>query len=335
MRQDLLKEKCERLSDLQNLERSYRLHEKPAITNCNDEGLSGKGIAFNPLPGFHFGICDLTQLRSPLHTDFWVDEPTLMVILVLKGSSVHTFKTKKFPAHALQESMYLIGYCDNISLEMFFPEQGNYSHIAFFVQESALRAYLGESSHHLIRSRIDAAAECSASGAAITGIAVPELLVQAWQFLDWQEDKDILQLRCAALNCFAKFFANPATLNSASSPVISEQDKNRIIKLKRYIEKDFLTIDSAVSICALCDMSFSKANRLFKELYSTTIANYVRDCKMRHAYSLLADRKCNVSECAFEVGYSNISHFIHVFKKCYNITPKTAHRLGSEKHAMS
>ena len=333
MEQELYKEKCESLRDLQRIEKAYKLHEKPTINMCNEGRLNGKGIMFHPLPGFHFGICDMALAEAPLLVDFFLDQPSIIVILVLKGAATYTLKTKEFPAFSLHENMFLLGRCDNILLEMFFPEQECYSHLTFFIQESALRAYLGDSSYQLVRDRIDGASGGEVSSAVATGIAMPELLIQARQFQEWRGDEESLQLRCAALDCFARFFTHNATLEPPASSFICEQDKNSMAKLKANIEKHFLTINSAADICASCGMSFSKANKLFKALYCTTVASYIHQCKMVHAYTLLTNHKCNVSECAFELGYANISHFISVFKKCYNITPKAVMRMPGSTSA--
>ena len=329
MKQELALE-IEMFSDLQRFAVVAGLHEKPEIMASDEDGMDSRGIMFDPLPGFHFGVCSATHVRTPQLANFFLDEPTFMVILVMEGSSSYTFKTRGGPSFTLQKNMFLLGYWDNVALDMLFPEQDSYSHIAFYIRELALKSYLGESSHSLILERIFAAAPGTASGAAATGLASPELLIQARQFLDWQEERDLLGLRCATLDCFAKFFSNPSVLEESTSPFIYEQDKKRMAKLKEDIEENFLTIETATDICASCGMSFSKANKVFKALYSTTIANYIHHCKMAHAYSLLVNRKCNVSECAFEVGYSNISHFIAAFKKSYRITPKAATRMRPE-----
>jgi AraC-like DNA-binding protein len=45
---------------------------------------------------------------------------------------------------------------------------------------------------------------------------------------------------------------------------------------------------------------------------------------------MLKERKMNVSQCAFAVGYSNVGHFISAYKKLYGITPKQTMRQMQE-----
>lgn len=42
---------------------------------------------------------------------------------------------------------------------------------------------------------------------------------------------------------------------------------------------------------------------------------------MEKAYLLIRDGSCNVSQAAFTVGYSNISHFSEAFKNYHGISP--------------
>jgi AraC-like DNA-binding protein len=60
----------------------------------------------------------------------------------------------------------------------------------------------------------------------------------------------------------------------------------------------------------------------FKELYGNTIASYVLAKKMELARKLLDHQQLQVNEVAYDLGYSNPSHFIAAFKKQYGMTPK-------------
>lgn len=60
----------------------------------------------------------------------------------------------------------------------------------------------------------------------------------------------------------------------------------------------------------------------FKQIYGDTVFNFLWEYKMEYARRKLDTRKYNVSEVAYEVGYSTPSHFIAAFKKKFGITPK-------------
>lgn len=60
----------------------------------------------------------------------------------------------------------------------------------------------------------------------------------------------------------------------------------------------------------------------FKELYGNTIYGYVLTKKMDQARKLLDLGSIQVNEVAYDIGYSNPSHFIAAFKKQFGVTPK-------------
>ncbi|MEP7321898.1 MAG: AraC family transcriptional regulator [Saprospiraceae bacterium] len=60
----------------------------------------------------------------------------------------------------------------------------------------------------------------------------------------------------------------------------------------------------------------------FKELYGHTIYGYLLIKKMEQGRKLLDQGSIQVNEVAYDLGYSNPSHFITAFKKQYGLTPK-------------
>ena len=60
----------------------------------------------------------------------------------------------------------------------------------------------------------------------------------------------------------------------------------------------------------------------FKNIYGSTMHNYLADYKLNHALKLMVTDNYKVQEAAAEIGYSNPSHFITAFKKKFGVTPK-------------
>ncbi|MDF2923625.1 MAG: helix-turn-helix protein [Paenibacillaceae bacterium] len=65
-----------------------------------------------------------------------------------------------------------------------------------------------------------------------------------------------------------------------------------------------------------------KLKRGFKELFGTTVFGYVRQLRMQQARELLEQGGANVTEAAYLVGYSNISHFSALFRKTFGCHPR-------------
>jgi len=101
---------------------------------------------------------------------------------------------------------------------------------------------------------------------------------------------------------------------------VSEQQKKKrnisSLMLENY-NKNLTIADFA----NLSGRSLSTFNRDFKRKYGVPPKQWLITKKMTEANNLLA-KGLNVTNCALEVGYSNVSHFIKAYKAIYGKTPK-------------
>lgn len=65
-----------------------------------------------------------------------------------------------------------------------------------------------------------------------------------------------------------------------------------------------------------------KLKQGFKQLFNTTIHNYLIKLRMEAAYTLMNEKNVLIFEVAMQMGYKDTSHFINVFKKYFGYTPK-------------
>ena len=72
----------------------------------------------------------------------------------------------------------------------------------------------------------------------------------------------------------------------------------------------------------LCLMSEVNFRRLFSEYTGRSPIDYRNDIRLLHAKNKLQSGEYNVSEAAYESGFSNLSFFIRLYKKKYGYTPK-------------
>ena len=69
-------------------------------------------------------------------------------------------------------------------------------------------------------------------------------------------------------------------------------------------------------------LNLKKLKLGFKQVYGSSVFNFLFDYKMEYSRKLLDSGKYNINEVGEKVGYSSASHFIASFKKKYGITPK-------------
>ncbi len=79
---------------------------------------------------------------------------------------------------------------------------------------------------------------------------------------------------------------------------------------------------SLYELSRLVQINNCKLKKGFKSVFGKTVYEYVREQRLEKAFSLLETGRCNVSEAAFTVGYTNISHFSEAFQKRFGIPPR-------------
>ncbi len=105
-----------------------------------------------------------------------------------------------------------------------------------------------------------------------------------------------------------------ATLQTSES---HKQKRDIVSIMNAHFDKNLSVSDFA----SLSGRSLSTFNRVFKKRFDKTPKQWLIEKKMTKAQELLSCGR-TVTEVAFEVGYSNVSHFIKAYKSIYNQTPK-------------
>ena len=88
------------------------------------------------------------------------------------------------------------------------------------------------------------------------------------------------------------------------------------------ISEHYSQSQSIAYYAELCDMSEVNFRRLFKEYTGKSPVEYRNDIRLKNAKIKLQSGEYNVSEAAYESGFSNLSFFIRLYKKKYGHTPK-------------
>lgn len=84
-------------------------------------------------------------------------------------------------------------------------------------------------------------------------------------------------------------------------------------------------------LAEIAGMSHPKLNRCFRQLYGKTVFQYLKDERLRKARLLLEDQGRTVTETAYLVGYSSLSHFSKAYKHHFGVLP--GHEFRKKKTA--
>jgi AraC-like DNA-binding protein len=103
---------------------------------------------------------------------------------------------------------------------------------------------------------------------------------------------------------------------------LNTHDIQSIYRVKEQMLEHLETppIIKELAVCA--NMSPTKLQRLFKQIFGNTIFSYYQDFRMKEAARLLKEAKLSVSEVGYQLGFTNLSHFSRVFKDYIGTKPK-------------
>lgn len=68
-------------------------------------------------------------------------------------------------------------------------------------------------------------------------------------------------------------------------------------------------------------LSRAQLHRRLKELTGISSGEFIRNIRLKKAAELLSERKVNISQVAYMVGFSSQAHFSTAFRKFYGISP--------------
>jgi AraC-like DNA-binding protein len=92
--------------------------------------------------------------------------------------------------------------------------------------------------------------------------------------------------------------------------------------------------DSTFNVEALTqDVGISRAqlHRKMKEMTGISTSDFIRNLRLERAAQLIRENKINVTQVAYDVGFSNQSHFSTVFRRHFGMTP-TEYAAKHENH---
>ena len=91
-----------------------------------------------------------------------------------------------------------------------------------------------------------------------------------------------------------------------------------IEQIETNLGNEFFTVEE---LARAVNFSRSQLNRKLKALTNSSPNELIRDFRLKRAKDLLEQGAGNVSEVAFQVGYSNLSYFGRTFKQAFEIKP--------------
>lgn len=104
--------------------------------------------------------------------------------------------------------------------------------------------------------------------------------------------------------------------------LIKEYDIEKIHHAKTILEGSISNSVSLVELAHMVGLNDFKLKRGFKEIYQSTVYNYLYELRMEEAKKLLLGTDRSVNEIASNCGYEFVQSFIKAFKRKFNVSPE-------------
>ena len=112
-----------------------------------------------------------------------------------------------------------------------------------------------------------------------------------------------------------------ADAHACSHPPRKRGDRERILDARNYLVQHLKAPPSPEELAHITGINLFKLKSGFKELFGMTLFDYLRSQRMETAKQCIEREEMNVNETAWEVGYTNVSHFIRAYKKQHGVKP--------------
>jgi AraC-like DNA-binding protein len=108
---------------------------------------------------------------------------------------------------------------------------------------------------------------------------------------------------------------------SSYAKVDVESDSRRVLKVKNYINKNYMEEIRLNTLADLAGMSPSAFSRFFKLHTGKNLSEYIIEIRLGFASRALVDTTRGISEISFDCGFNNLSNFNRIFKRKKGCSP--------------
>lgn len=102
---------------------------------------------------------------------------------------------------------------------------------------------------------------------------------------------------------------------------LKSRDIEKIYQARDILNREMENPPSLFDLAKEVGLTHTRLNQGFHEIFETTVFGYLRSIRLETARSLLEAGEMNVTEAAFTVGYSSLSHFARAFNQFTGVNP--------------
>jgi AraC-like DNA-binding protein len=206
-----------------------------------------------------------------------------------------------------------------VSSVMAMPSNTSFGSVTIAVSRQYLRALFGEIDHPIIAGMLQA----NSNFAYETSIS-PGMVKTAGDMLlepvPISLESRYYKLKCEELLCHIIALLMQREAAPANSMLI--EDIKTVYAIKQKLQEHLHEPPNIGLLAKNAGMSEPKLRKLFKQTFGKGVFDYYQWARMQEAARLLKEKRLNVSEVGYQLGFSNLSHFTKVFEAHTGMKPK-------------
>lgn len=119
-----------------------------------------------------------------------------------------------------------------------------------------------------------------------------------------------------------KFSGAQEQEGNVATPDVKDNDKELMERIMKSINEHISDFDYSVDVlCEEAGLSRTHLHRKMKELTGLSAGEFIRNIRLEQAARLLKERKVNVSQVAYSLGFNNAAYFSKAFKQHFGVPP--------------
>jgi len=190
--------------------------------------------------------------------------------------------------------------------------------MTFFIPDSYIQSFMRES--HLVKS---SSSSLKQKNELLIPLRVDSIMTAYFDSLipyfysDTKPTEDLLELKFREL--LLNILGNPENIDLKN--YLLHLLSPKYDPLHQVMEANCLYNLSLEDYAKMLNLSLSSFKRHFISVYKTTPGHWVQEQKLNHAHKLLLSSDKPINDISFESGFENSTHFSHLFKKRFGLSP--------------
>ena len=208
----------------------------------------------------------------------------------------------------------------DIDIEVIIPEKTKINTIVITIHMDLLKSWINNKAENKFLNTITLSDKPYLYDQIISNEI--ELVASKIALVNSEEELSHFYLKLKTEEMIYLFLSELSKRETITNYPLNVADVKAMYAIKETLCSDLSNPPDLTHLAFISNMSESKMNKLFKQIFGNSIYNYYQALRMNEAAYLIREEKLSVSETGYRLGFSNLSHFSKIFEKHIGLKPK-------------